>query len=72
MTVLKKALSKGEEDNGWILYITTLIMTTAAGLFVIARCAKRHYYDDSLGWDDALIVGALVWCSSVSTRRLTN
>lgn len=61
--------SDGEGNNGWKLYITTLVMTVVAGLFVVARCATR-IYKQSLGLDDYAIIAALV-CHSLTRCRFS-
>ncbi|KAL1842996.1 hypothetical protein VTJ49DRAFT_3473 [Mycothermus thermophilus] len=48
----------GADDQGWKLYITSLVMIISAGLFVIARIATR-LVRNSLGWDDWTIVFSL-------------
>ena len=49
-----------EHDNqGWKLYITSLVMILLAGVSVIARCCSRLWFS-SFGWDDAAIVVSLV------------
>ena len=57
----------GAEDQGWKLYITSLVMIILAGLFVIARLASR-YWLFKLGWDDLAITFSLV--SSCVRHRL--
>lgn len=49
----------GSEDQGWKLYITSLVTILVAGLFVIARLVTR-LVRRTLGWDDATIVVSLV------------
>lgn len=71
MTVMNTAPPHGEENDGQRLEITAFIMTIAAGLLVVLRIWKRRN-EHSLGWDDYVIVGASVWCLSVSTSPLTN
>ncbi|KAH6613397.1 hypothetical protein F5144DRAFT_402864 [Chaetomium tenue] len=51
--------SGGSEDQGWKLYITSLVTILVAGLFVIARLVTR-LVRRTLGWDDATIVVSLV------------
>ncbi len=51
--------NNGADDQGWKLYITSLVMILAAGLFVIARCVMR-WSRHSFGWDDVAIVVSLV------------
>ena len=51
--------NNGADDQGWRLYLTSLIMILAAGLFVIARCIMR-LARRTFGWDDAAIVASLV------------
>ncbi|KAM0326959.1 hypothetical protein ACHAQA_006080 [Verticillium albo-atrum] len=48
----------GVDNQGWKLYITSLVMIISAGLFVIARCATR-FYMFKLGWDDLAVVVSL-------------
>lgn len=49
----------GVPNQGWKLYITSLVMIISAGLFVIARCTTRYYFF-KLGWDDLAVVVSLV------------
>lgn len=49
----------GVDNQGWKLYITSLVMIITAGLFVIARCSTR-FFMHKLGSDDAAIVVSLV------------
>lgn len=49
----------GVDNQGWKLYITSLVMIIAAGLFVIARCSTR-FLMHKLGSDDAAIIVSLV------------
>ncbi|KAK2684928.1 hypothetical protein QWA68_016188 [Fusarium oxysporum] len=56
----------GVDNQGWKLYITSLVMIIAAGLFVVARCATR-YSMHKLGSDDAAIVVSLLSSIIVST-----
>ncbi|KAK7413377.1 hypothetical protein QQX98_007754 [Neonectria punicea] len=49
----------GVDNQGWKLYITSLVMIITAGLFVIARCSTR-YSMHKLGWDDAAITVSLL------------
>ncbi|KAH7155981.1 hypothetical protein EDB81DRAFT_944525 [Dactylonectria macrodidyma] len=49
----------GVDNQGWKLYITSLVMIITAGLFVIARCATR-YDMNKLGWDDVAVVVSLL------------
>ncbi|KAF4467253.1 integral membrane [Fusarium albosuccineum] len=49
----------GVDNQGWKLYITSLVMIIAAGLFVIARCSTR-YWMHKLGSDDAAVVVSLL------------
>lgn len=72
MMFVNRAPAKNEENDGFRLFITALITTIAAGLFVLSRYVKRICYDASFGVDDAVIGGALVWCLSVSTMPLAN
>lgn len=61
----------GVDDQGWKLYITSLVMILAAGLFVIARCVSR-LVRRNFGWDDWTIVVSLVslpFLRSASWRR---
>ncbi len=51
--------NNGADDQGWKLYLTSLIMILAAGLFVIARCIMR-FARHTFGWDDAAIMVSLV------------
>ncbi|OAA69092.1 hypothetical protein ISF_03467 [Cordyceps fumosorosea ARSEF 2679] len=46
------------DDNGWKLYITSLVMLISAGIFVILRCSTRLWFR-KFGWDDATIVASL-------------
>ncbi|KAL2265629.1 hypothetical protein VTJ83DRAFT_6729 [Remersonia thermophila] len=48
----------GADDQGWKLYITSLVMIISAGLFVVARVATR-LVRNNLGWDDWTIVFSL-------------
>ena len=47
------------ENNGWQLYITSLVMIITAGIFVVARFITRYWYH-KFGWDDAAILLSLV------------
>lgn len=49
----------GVDNQGWKLYITSLVMIIAAGLFVVARCIAR-FAIHKLGSDDIAIVASLV------------
>ncbi|KAF4975988.1 hypothetical protein FZEAL_7295 [Fusarium zealandicum] len=49
----------GVDNQGWKLYITSLVMIITAGLFVIARCSTRYWMRE-LGWDDAAVVVSLL------------
>ncbi|KAH7122027.1 hypothetical protein B0J13DRAFT_599213 [Dactylonectria estremocensis] len=49
----------GVDNQGWKLYITSLVMIITAGLFVLARCATR-YGMNKLGWDDAAVVVSML------------
>jgi hypothetical protein len=49
----------GTENNGWQLYITSLVMIITAGVFVVARFTTRYWYH-KFGWDDAAILLSLV------------
>ncbi|RMJ20117.1 hypothetical protein CDV36_000183 [Fusarium kuroshium] len=49
----------GVDNQGWKLYITSLVMIITAGLFVIARCSTR-FFMHKLGSDDAAIVVSLL------------
>jgi hypothetical protein len=49
----------GVPNQGWKLYLTSLIMVTVAGLFVIARCIIR-FPSRSFGSDDYSIAASLV------------
>lgn len=51
------------DNNGWKLYITSLVMIISAGVFVIMRCSTRLWFA-KFGWDDVAIVASLV-CSVV-------
>lgn len=46
-------------NNGWRLYVLSLVMIISAGLFVVARITTRISVSQ-LGWDDAAVVGSLV------------
>ncbi|KAK3297937.1 uncharacterized protein B0H64DRAFT_423839 [Chaetomium fimeti] len=48
----------GSEDQGWKLYITSLVTILVAGLFVIARLVTRLVRRNP-GWDDVSIVVSL-------------
>ncbi|RFN48066.1 hypothetical protein FIE12Z_7789 [Fusarium flagelliforme] len=56
----------GVDNQGWKLYITSLVMIIAAGLFVIARCLAR-FTIHKLGSDDIAIVASLVSSILLST-----
>ena len=49
----------GVDNQGWKLYITSLVMIISAGLFVVARCFAR-FSIHKLGSDDIAIVASLV------------
>jgi hypothetical protein len=51
--------SGGEANQGWKLYLTSLIMVLSAGLFVIARVMAR-FQNDRLAAEDYTIVASLV------------
>jgi hypothetical protein len=61
--------NNGVDDQGWKLYITSLVMILAAGLVVIARVsirlARRNF-----GYDDVAIVAALVSPAAEGVRFL--
>ncbi|KAL7797373.1 putative PTH11-typeG-protein-coupled receptor [Trichoderma ceciliae] len=50
----------GVDNHGWKLYITSMVMIIAAGLFVIARCSSRVYLF-SIGADDIVIIVSLLF-----------
>lgn len=52
-------------NNGWRLYILSVVMIISAGLFVVARIATRIAVSQ-LGWDDAAVVGSLLMSLMVS------
>ncbi|KAF4342089.1 integral membrane protein [Fusarium beomiforme] len=58
--------SDGVDNHGWKLYITSLVMIIAAGLFVIARCIAR-YSIQKLGSDDVAIILSLISSVLLST-----
>jgi hypothetical protein len=60
----------GVDNQGWKLYITSLVMIIAAGLFVIARCLAR-FTIHKLGSDDIAIVASLVRHLALLLRCLT-
>ena len=60
MTINIGLPTDGVPDQGWKLYITSLVSILVAGLFVIARCATRAL-SYKLGADDYTIVVSLVW-----------
>ena len=49
----------GSDDQGWKLYITSLVTILVAGLFVIARLVTR-LVRRNFGWDDVAIIASLV------------
>jgi len=49
----------GVPNQGWKLYITSLVMIVAAGSATVARCATR-VHTRQLGLDDYVIVCSLV------------
>lgn len=51
--------SGGEANQGWKLYLTSLIMILSAGIIVIARVVTR-FRAAQLGADDYTIVASLV------------
>lgn len=51
--------SDGEENQGWKLYLTSLIMVICAGLFVIARVLTRVRIFE-LKADDYAVIASLV------------
>jgi hypothetical protein len=61
--------NNGAEDHGWKLYITSLVMVLAAGLFVVARIITR-LLRRNFGWDDWTIVASLVSFLVVITSDL--
>ncbi|KAL2126829.1 hypothetical protein VTI74DRAFT_175 [Chaetomium olivicolor] len=52
--------NNGADDQGWKLYITSLVMILTAGLFVVARCITR-LMRHGWGWDDVAIVVSLAF-----------
>ena len=52
--------SKDEDNQGWKLYLTSLIMILAAGLIVIARVVIRLQIGVKLQLDDYTIIASLV------------
>lgn len=52
--------SKDEDNQGWKLYFTSLIMIIAAGLIVIARIVVRLRIGVKLQSDDYTIIASLV------------
>ncbi|KAJ4302366.1 hypothetical protein N0V88_002510 [Collariella sp. IMI 366227] len=52
--------NNGAADQGWKLYITSLVMILTAGLFVVARVATR-LMRRAWGWDDIAIVVSLAF-----------
>ena len=54
-------------DQGFPLYVVSIVMVIVAGLFVIARLAARLTKND-LGWDDYTIIAALVRINLLSPR----
>ena len=52
--------SKDEDNQGWKLYLTSLIMIIAAGLIVIARVVVRLRIGVKLQSDDYTIIASLV------------
>lgn len=65
----------GVDNQGWKLYITSLVMIITAGLFVIFRVTTRVTMN-KLGWDDAAVVVSLVslfvfvWVALLTSLRL--
>ncbi|OAA58118.1 integral membrane protein [Niveomyces insectorum RCEF 264] len=57
----------GVDDQGWKLYIVSVVMIILSGLFVIARCVTRIWMLGKLGWDDYTIVVALAFSIVLST-----
>ncbi|OAQ68777.1 hypothetical protein VFPPC_04966 [Pochonia chlamydosporia 170] len=55
----------GKDNNGWKLYISSLVLIIVAGLTVIARCVTRLWLNKP-GWDDAVIVLSLCFSIIVS------
>ncbi|UNI19404.1 Acylglycerone-phosphate reductase [Purpureocillium takamizusanense] len=55
----------GVDNNGWKLYITSLVAIIVAGMMVISRCAARLWLS-KLGWDDASIVLSLCFSIALS------
>lgn len=51
--------SGGEANQGWKLYLTSLVMILSAGLVVIARIVTR-FRAVKLGADDYTIVASLI------------
>jgi hypothetical protein len=52
--------SHGEDNQGWKLYLTSLIMIIAAGLIVVARIAVQLRGGVALRADDYAIIASLV------------
>ncbi|KAG9255635.1 uncharacterized protein F5Z01DRAFT_699392 [Emericellopsis atlantica] len=52
-------------NNGWKLYLLSLIIIISSGLFVIIRLSLR-YKASQIGWDDACVVLSLVMSMMVS------
>jgi hypothetical protein len=59
----------GEENQGWKLYLTSLIMVSSAGLFVIARVLTRVRVFE-LKPDDYAIIASLVRLPTSQDRSM--
>jgi hypothetical protein len=59
----------GEDNQGWKLYLTSLIMILSAGIFVIARVVGRLQVD-RLAPDDWAIIASLVSGKDDATATL--
>lgn len=49
----------GDDNNGWKLYILSLITIISAGVFVVLRLWTR-IASSQTGWDDAAVVASWV------------
>ncbi|CAM1503312.1 Fc.00g080880.m01.CDS01 [Cosmosporella sp. VM-42] len=62
--------SDGVDNQGWKLYILSLVMIITAGCFVVARCLTRLWMY-KIGWDDATICVSLCFHPQISSIILS-
>lgn len=52
--------TQGPVQRGWGLWLTSVLGVVLAALFVAARLAQRFIKRSGLGWDDYMIIAALI------------